>query len=99
MVDEKFGITARKTLHGSVARGGAAAAKAQAELDAAPPMPVAMEYLWEWHREQRPSGAMGEGVTYEDIEAWARLMDHNPEPHEVRVLLMLDAISRTKPDG
>lgn len=98
MADEKFGVTARKTLHGLVARGGAAGAKAQAELDAAPPLPVALEYLWEWHLEQRSSGAMGEGVSYVDIKTWAQLMDRDPQPHEVRVLLMLDSISRAKPD-
>ena len=33
-------------------------------------------------------------MSYQDIEAWCRLMDRRLAPHEVQALLMLDAAIR-----
>jgi len=74
---------------------GAEWAKRQLEE---PEFPEELAYLWDWHTEL--SLARGEGfsgaaaLTYTDIEAWTRLMDTHPEPHEVQALLILDAAIR-----
>lgn len=63
-----------------------------------PPTPHAVSYLSEWFREL--SIARGEGlsgpapITYLHIDAWARLTDRRPAPHEVRALIALDHVWR-----
>lgn len=63
-----------------------------------PPIPDAVAYLWGWYAEL--AAGRGEGlagaapITYADIEAWARLLDRRPSPHEVSALLELDRAVR-----
>lgn len=58
------------------------------ELDI-PAMPEGMEYLvglfWELKR-------TGDPMTWQELDAWARVMDHQLEPEEARVLMRMDSI-------
>lgn len=87
---------------GSRAHLTRAAAKGHAEAIAKlaiPPFPDVLAYLHDWFREL--SAARGEGmhgpapITHQGIDAWARLTDRQPEPHEVHALLTLDAAWRS----
>lgn len=53
------------------------------------PVPEGMHYLidmfWDLKRSQQP-------VTYQEIEAWARLCQGRLEPQEVRLLMALDGV-------
>jgi hypothetical protein len=93
--DEK-GFAQRAHLLGLVKRGRATAA--QIEMLEGPPFPDVLDYLWEWHVElvrTRNVGMNGaEPLTYQAIDAWARLTDRQPLPHEVEALLQLDAVTR-----
>lgn len=90
----KDGTPVRVHLEGAAARGLASAIKA---LEG-PECPDALEYLWSWFQELervRTFGAHGpDPITYQQIEAWARLMNRRPTPDDVQGLLMLDAIAR-----
>lgn len=37
-------------------------------------------------------------ITYQDVDAWARLMDRQPEPYEVDALMKLDSAMRNPGD-
>lgn len=63
-----------------------------------PRFPDAVAYLHGWfceldagrgHDMNGPSA-----ITYQDIEAWARLTDRQPEPHEVAALMEIDRAYR-----
>lgn len=88
------GTTQRAHWEASARRGNP---DALARLEG-PRFPDALAYLHEWFVEL--SAARGEGVhgpaaiTYQDIDAWARLMDRQPEPHEVAALTELDRAYR-----
>jgi hypothetical protein len=58
-----------------------------------PEIPEALEYLWGWFLEQRPGG---EALSYEDIDAWARLTRRRLEPHEVHAMIELDSAIRSR---
>lgn len=68
-----------------------------------PPIPYAIEYLWDWFNElERGRGIDMNGpspITYESIDSWARLTDRNPKPYEVNALFILDAVSRNPNSG
>ena len=59
-----------------------------------PELPGTLHYLWGWWAELNGTRRVGqwglEGITYQDIDAWARLTDRRPEPHEVQALIALD---------
>lgn len=71
---------------------------AQARLAAVPEIPAEIEYLWDYYSELalgRGSGPMGtSSISYQDVEAWCRLMDRRLAPHEVFGLLLVDAAIR-----
>lgn len=58
-----------------------------------PEVPPEVEHLWHWYLELR--GACGESIEWSSIDAWARRMDIEPEPHEVSALLAIDAKYRS----
>ena len=96
------GSTQRAHLEMAARMGHAGAERAKQQLKE-PPFPEELAYLWEWLMEL--SLARGEGwsgaaaISYSDIEAWTRLMDTHPEPHDVQALLVLDAAMRNPGDG
>jgi len=61
-------------------------------------LPPALAHVWAWFCEL--SGARGAGmyslapITFQDIEAWARLTGHRPSPAEVGLLRQLDDVFR-----
>ena len=63
---------------------------------AGPPYPAHLGYLWEWATELAGSRRYGmngaEPIGYVEIEAWARLTDTRPFPHEVAALLAIDRV-------
>lgn len=63
-----------------------------------PPFPEGAEYLWRWFAElDNDRGDTGDGpapITYQDIEAWARLTGRKPRPWEVGVIKALDTAAR-----
>lgn len=65
-------------------------------------MPEELEYLLAWHAEAaagRGAGQYGPApLTYEGIEAWARLRDRQLEPFEVDAILRMD-IAMLHPDA
>jgi hypothetical protein len=73
-------------------------ASAIAALERVPEVPDEIEYLWGLYHELslgRGVGAMGaNSLSYQDVEAWCRLMDRRIAPHEVQALLLLDAAVR-----
>jgi hypothetical protein len=83
----------------AAARRGQAAAIAALE---GPPIPEALAYLYDWILELdaargwdvTATGAIARALSYQDIDAWARLTDRQPEPHEVRALIRLDQVLR-----
>src|SRR4051812_41133275 len=83
-------VTTRVALETSAARG---VASALSELQG-PEVPEPVEYLWSWFLEldrTRGYGMNGpEPLTYQAIEAWARLTDRAPTPGEVETLLQMD---------
>ncbi|MCO8160718.1 hypothetical protein NJC38_00885 [Pseudomonas sp. 21LCFQ010] len=54
-----------------------------------PPLPAGMEYLpglfWECKRTSEP-------LTWQELQAWSRLMDRKLDPEEYRALMKMDAI-------
>lgn len=73
---------------------------ARAELDGPEP-PECMAYLLDWSDELfARSGFDMHGIaplTYASVDAWARLTDRTPEPHEVDALMRLDSVRRHPP--
>lgn len=63
-----------------------------------PEPPPRLAYLYRWFLDldsTRQTGVNGpEGFTYPMIDAWARLMDERPLPHEVSALMALDRAIR-----
>jgi len=56
--------------------------------------PAVLRYLFDWFLEldgQRQGHGFGsQAVTFREMQAWAALLDREPTPWEVRVLLRLD---------
>lgn len=67
--------------------------KTQAAVDGPEP-PPGLLYVLEWHHEISASRSVGPAglnpISYVDIDAWARLTDRRPRPHEVQALLRID---------
>lgn len=63
-----------------------------------PPFPAGLEVLWTWFNELRATRSVGMGglepLTYREVDAWARLTDRRPKPHEVQALMRLDLATR-----
>ena len=61
-----------------------------------PPFPDALTYLYGWLLEldgARDIGMNGlKPFTYQMIESWAQLTEHDPEPHEVDALMYLGRV-------
>ena len=87
----------REHLEQRATKGDEGAKQAQAELSGPEP-PEELIYLWTWWIElnrSRGGGMNGpEGLTYQGIDAWARLTGADPEPVEVEALFELDAAVR-----
>jgi len=94
------GTSTRKHLESAASLGGRTPGSASAikRLDNAPECPLVLLYLWGWFVQLsagRASGPMGSsGISFQDVDAWARLMDHQPKPHEVNALMMMDVTFR-----
>jgi hypothetical protein len=62
----------------------------------APPVPDAVQYLYDWLLElDAARGYDMNGpqlLSYREVDAWARLTDRQPQPHEVQALLSLDRV-------
>lgn len=63
-----------------------------------PPFPDTLGYLHQWFGELSNARGMGftgpAAITYQDVDAWARLTDQHPAPHEVAALFAIDAAWR-----
>lgn len=88
------GVPYRKHLEMAAKRGFAPAIK---ELEG-PYVPAYMEYIWGYfitldrNRGEGMSGA--QPITYEQIDAWNRLLDIQVKPYEVEALILLDLALR-----
>jgi hypothetical protein len=93
--DER-GFAQRDHLRGLVRRG--MATEAQRRLLAGPPFPDLLAYLWDWFMELDRARTIGMNgpdlLTYQVIDAWARLTGREPWPHEVAALISLDLVTR-----
>lgn len=62
-------------------------------LDAAPPFPTELQYLWAWFSEHclglQVNGMVVPHVTWEGIAAWCELMDIALAPWEARAMVRL----------
>ena len=71
--------------------------KALAIIDG-PDVPDELQYLWGWFHELDRTRTVGmngpEALTYQAIDAWARLTGRAPDALEVDALLQLDIITR-----
>jgi hypothetical protein len=96
--DKEGKVSTRRALQATARRGVSSAAK----LLTGPPFPESIDYLWDWFREldrARTHSMNGpDPLTYQAIDAWARLTGREPAPHEVDALLSLDAVFRN-PDA
>lgn len=92
--DKDGKVSTRVALRATAKRGVASAIK----LLESPPFPESLAYLWGWFLELervRTYGMHGpDALTYQQIDAWARLTDRQPMPYEVDALLALDLVSR-----
>jgi hypothetical protein len=56
--------------------------------------PEGLRYVWDWFLEltgRRTAGAVSwNPLSYGEVDAWARLMDRQPSPWEVGLLMRLD---------
>lgn len=63
-----------------------------------PRFPRSIGYLYTWFQDlssTRTVGPFGLGaITFEQIDAWARLTDEHPQPHEISALRELDTAWR-----
>ena len=88
------GSTMREHWEHAAARGSVAA---RAKLEA-PEFPEQLSYLWSWtlelHGRSGVSMAGLNPLTYQTLDAWARLTGRDPMPHEVEALILLDAALR-----
>ena len=57
-----------------------------------PEPPSELRYLLGWWREL--GWGLGQSVTWADVDAWARLTDRKPYPHEVRALVQMELARR-----
>lgn len=68
------------------------------ELLEGPPRPEELTYLWLWYCQLESCVRMGaagrEAIGWTDIQAWASLMGHAPQPHEVMALMAIDRTTR-----
>lgn len=59
-----------------------------------PPMPAALEHLWEWFCELSASRSGNGGgpnpIAFTEIEAWIRLTGRAVQPRDVRAILRID---------
>lgn len=59
-----------------------------------PPIPAALDYLWDWFCElsglRTGHGGGANPIQPSEIEAWARSTGRSPAPRDVRALLRLD---------
>ena len=78
---------------------GSAVARAKLE---APEFPEDLAYLWDWtlelHGRSGVSMAGLNPLTYQTLDAWARLLERDPMPHEVEALILLDSALRPVED-
>lgn len=92
---DKEGKVSTRTALQAAARRGVASART---LLADPPFPESLDYLWGWWLELERSRTYGmhgpDPLTYQQIDAWARLTEQRPAPHEVAALLALDLVAR-----
>lgn len=62
-------------------------------------MPDALRYLHTWFEELSRSRTVGmngpDPITYPLVDAWSRLTDRRPDPHEIEALFILDAAWRS----
>lgn len=78
--------------------------RAQASLEEAerllrePSFPEPLRYLWEWFNELSAGRGAGMAgmmpISWESIDAWARLTGQEPNPRECRALMAIDAVIR-----
>ena len=89
------GTPQRKHIENAAAQGSA---RAIATLEGAPEPPDTLLYLWGWFLQLasgRSQGMMGSAnISFQDVDAWARLMDQSPQPYEVEALMMMDVTWR-----
>jgi len=83
--------------HGSEADHLASFYRQTGRLLAQPPspdLPLLLEYIWANFGEltaRRGAGMAGPNpLTYQEVQAWARLTQRHPSPDEVRLLMRLD---------
>ncbi|NTX58150.1 hypothetical protein [Myxococcus sp. CA039A] len=61
-------------------------------------LPAPLAHVWEWFCQlagARSAGAFSLApISYQDIDAWARLTGHRPTPAEVGLLRQLDDVFR-----
>jgi len=73
-----------------------------AKLDG-PPFPEELRYLHDWLLQLHGRSGLGFGgiapLSHQEVEAWARLRDVAPEPHEVEALMVLDGVKRNPEAG
>jgi hypothetical protein len=90
----KTGGTLRDNLEVAATRGNMVARR----MLIGPARPIALEYLWSWFMELRVGAGQGfNGIaplTWTELDAWARLTQTRPYPHEVKALFSLDLIAR-----
>jgi len=64
------------------------------QLDAQPDLPWCWQYLWHWWQELaagRQGGGMGtSGLSWAEMDAWARRTGRNPTPQEFQLLRRID---------
>jgi pyrroloquinoline quinone (PQQ) biosynthesis protein C len=76
---------------------GAAATAALKHLTV-PECPEELDYLRRWSLELARARTVGmngpEPLTYQAVDAWARLTDRHPAPYEVEALFALDVAMR-----
>lgn len=67
-----------------------------------PDLPNTVGYLWAWFAELASCRSVGMAginpINFVDIDAWSRLTGRNVQPYEVRALLDLDRVMRSKGD-
>lgn len=62
-----------------------------------PGLPDRIWYLWQWYLELAPGrqpSMSGPVLTWESVDAWARLTGTDVLPHEARGLLLIDRVVR-----
>lgn len=69
---------------------------AVAEPEAEHHLPEVLAHVWGWYevlgRRRTGSGVGPNPLTFQEVEAWSRLMQVDPDPWEVHLLLRLDDV-------